>query len=318
MKISVIEPLGLSEEELREIAKPVTDRGNELVIYNNKITDTEELKKRVKDSEVIVLANMPLKAEVINADDKLKMMSIAFTGVDHVELSALKGKDVMVSNAAGYSTSSVAELTFGLTLSVLRNIVPLDKLTREGKTKDGYSQSDLSGKTFGVVGTGAIGAAVCKIAKAFGCKVIAYNRSEKEELKNIGVEYVSLDELLSKSDVVSIHLPQTSDTKGLISKEKIALMKKSAVLINVARGPIVDNNALAEALKKGEIAGAGIDVFDVEPPLDKEYALLKENKAVLTPHIGFATKEAMVRRAHITFENITKWIDGEPQNVVKF
>lgn len=318
MKISVIEPLGLSEEELREIAKPVTDRGNELVIYNNKITDTEELKKRVKASEVIVLANMPLKAEVINADDKLKMMSIAFTGVDHVELSALKGMDVMVSNAAGYSTSSVAELTFGLTLSVLRNIVPLDRITREGKTKDGYSQSDLSGKTFGVVGTGAIGSAVCKIAKAFGCKVIAYNRSEKEELKNIGVEYVSLDELLSKSDVVSIHLPQTSDTKGLIGKGKIALMKKSAVLINVARGPIVDNNALAEALKKGEIAGAGIDVFDIEPPLDKQYALLKENRAVLTPHIGFATKEAMIRRAHITFENITKWMDGEPQNVVKF
>lgn len=318
MKISVIEPLGLSEEELRDIAKSVTDRGNELVIYNNKITDTEELKKRVKDSEVIVLANMPLKAEVINSDDKLKMMSIAFTGVDHVELSALKGKEVMVSNAAGYSTSSVAELTFGLTLSVLRNIVPLDNLTREGKTKDGYSQSDLSGKTFGVVGTGAIGAAVCKIASAFGCKVIAYNRSKKEELKNIGVEYVSLDELLSKSDVVSIHLPQTSDTKGLISKEKIALMKKNAVLVNVARGPIVDNNALAEALKKGEIAGAGIDVFDGEPPLDKEYALLKENKAVLTPHIGFATKEAMVRRAHITFYNIIKWMDGEPQNVVEF
>lgn len=318
MKISVIEPLGLSEEELRNIAKPITDRGNELVIYNNKITDAEELKKRVKDSEVIVLANMPLKAEVINADDKLKMMSIAFTGVDHVELSALKCKDVMVSNAAGYSTSSVAELTFGLTLSVLRNIVPLDRLTREGKTKEGYSQSDLSGKTFGVVGTGAIGSAVCKIAKAFGCKVIAYNRSEKEELKNIGVEYLGLDELLSKSDVVSIHLPQTTDTKALINKEKIALMKKNAVLINVARGPIVDNNALAEALKRGEIAGAGIDVFDVEPPLNKEYALLKENNAVLTPHIGFATKEAMIRRAHITFENISKWMDGEPQNVVKF
>lgn len=318
MKISVIEPLGLSEDELREIAKPITDRGHELIIYNNKVTDTETLKSRVKESEVIVLANMPLKAEVINADDKLEMMSIAFTGVDHVELKALKGRKVAVSNAAGYSTSSVAELTFGLTLSVLRNIVPLDKLTREGKTKDGYSQSDLNGKTFGVIGTGAIGAAVCKIAKAFGCEVIAYNRSEKEELKQIGVKYVTLDELLSKSDIVSVHLPQNDVTKGLISKEKIALMKNTAVLINVARGPIVDNTALAEALRKGEIRGAGVDVFDNEPPLDTEYALLKEANAVLTPHIGFATKEAMIRRAHITFENISKWLDGEPQNVVKF
>ncbi|WP_234123651.1 2-hydroxyacid dehydrogenase [Clostridium hydrogenum] len=318
MKISVIEPLGLSEDELREIAKPITDRGHELIIYNNKVTDTETLKSRVKESEVIVLANMPLKAEVINADDKLQMMSIAFTGVDHVELKALKGRQVAVSNAAGYSTSSVAELTFGLTLSVLRNIVPLDKLTREGKTKDGYSQSDLNGKTFGVIGTGAIGASVCKIAKAFGCEVIAYNRSEKEELKQIGVKYVTLDELLSKSDIVSIHLPQNDVTKGLISKEKIALMKNTAVLINVARGPIVDNTALAEALRNGEIRGAGIDVFDNEPPLDTEYALLREANAVLTPHIGFATKEAMIRRAHITFENIIKWLDGEPQNVVEF
>lgn len=318
MKISVIEPLGLSEDELREIAKPITDRGHELIIYNNKVTDTETLKSRVKESEVIVLANMPLKAEVINADDKIEMMSIAFTGVDHVELKALKGRKVTVSNAAGYSTSSVAELTFGLTLAVLRNIVTLDKLTREGKTKDGYSQSDLNGKTFGVIGTGAIGAVVCKIAKAFGCEVIAYNRSEKEELKQIGVKYVTLDELLSKSDIVSIHLPQNDVTKGLISKEKIALMKNTAVLINVARGPIVDNTALAEALRKGEIAGAGVDVFDNEPPLDTEYALLKEANAVLTPHIGFATKEAMIRRAHITFENISKWLDGEPQNVVEF
>lgn len=317
MKISVIEPLGLSEEELREIAKPITDKGHELIIYNNKVTDTKVLKERVRDSEVIVLANMPLKAEVIEADNKLKMMSIAFTGVDHVELKALKNKEIIVSNAAGYSTESVTELTFGLTLAVLRNIVPLDKLTREGQTKEGYSQSDLSGKTFGVVGTGAIGASVCKIAKAFGCKVLAYNRSEKEELKALGVKYVGLEELLSSSDVVSIHLPQTEETKGIIGKEKLELMKKTAVLINVARGPIVDNNALAKALEDGKIAGAGIDVFDVEPPLPKEYSLLKQNNAVLTPHIGFATKEAMIRRAHITFENISKWMEGKPQNLVK-
>ena len=129
---------------------------------------------------------------------------------------------------------------------------------------------------------------------------------------------MSLDELLSKSDVVSIHLPQSSVTKGLINREKIALMKNSAVLINAARGSIVDNNALAEALKNGKIGGAGIDVFDGEPPLDTSYPLLHAPNTVLTPHIGFATKEAMVRRAHITFDNIIKWLDGNPQNVVKF
>lgn len=227
MRISVIEPLGISEEEIRSIAKTITDRGHEIVIYNEKSTDTNVLKERVKDSEVIVLANMPLKAEVINSDSKLKMMSIAFTGVDHVELSALNNKEVVVSNASGYSTESVTELTFGLVFSVLRNIVPLDKVTREGKTKNGFSQSDLSGKTFGVIGTGLIGASVCRIAKAFGCKVIAYSRSKKEELEVIGVNYVTLDELLAKSDVISVHVPQTQETIGMISKEKIKLMKKT-------------------------------------------------------------------------------------------
>ncbi|URZ02699.1 2-hydroxyacid dehydrogenase [Clostridium felsineum] len=318
MKISVIEPLGLSESEIREIAKPITDRGHEIVVYNEKTTDKNILKARVKDSEVIVLANMPLKAEVINSDSKLKMMSIAFTGVDHVELEGLKNKEIAVSNASGYSTESVTELTFGLVFSVLRNIVPLDKNTRSGKTKDGFSQNDLSGKIFGVIGTGLIGASVCKIAKAFGCKVIAYNRSEKEELKSIGVEYVTLNELLSQSDVVSIHIPQKPETKGLIGKEEIKLMKNTAILINVARGPIVDSKALAQALEKGDIKGAGIDVFDKEPPLDLDYGLLKAKNTVLVPHIGFATKEAMVRRAHITFENILSWLDGKQQNIVKY
>lgn len=318
MKIVVLEPLGISEEEIRSIARSITDKGHELVICNNKVTDTEVLKERVKDAEVLVLANMPLKGEVLASDDKLKMLSIAFTGVDHVELESCKGKDVTVCNAAGYSTSSVTELTFGLIFSVLRNIVALDGALREGKTKEGFSQNDLEGKTLGVIGTGAIGGRVAEIALAFGCKVLAWSRSEKEELKSKGVKYVSLDELLKESDVVSIHTPLNESTKGLISKEKIALMKKNSVLINTARGPIVDNEALAEALKKGDLAGAGIDVFDMEPPIPNDYPLLNAPNTVLSPHIGFATKEAMVRRAKITFKNIEKWLEGNPQNIIKY
>ncbi|WP_127836614.1 2-hydroxyacid dehydrogenase [Clostridium prolinivorans] len=318
MKIVVIEPLGISEEEIRNIAKPITDKGHELIIYNDKITDTNILKKRVKDAEILVLANMPLNGEVIASDEKLKMISVAFTGVDHVDLNVCKDKNIMVCNAAGYSTSSVAELTFGLIFSVLRNIVPLDKLVREGKTKDGYSQTDLAGKTLGVIGTGAIGSKVAEIALAFGCRVIAWSRSEKKELKDKGIKYVSLDELLKQSDIVTIHTPLNDYTKGLISEEKIKLMKKNAILINTARGPIVDNNALAKALKEGKISGAGIDVFDMEPPIPSDYPLLSIRNAVLVPHIGFATKEAMIRRANITFENINKWLEGKPQNVIKY
>lgn len=316
MKIAVLEPLGIPETELRAIAKPITEKGHELIIYSDKTTETEVLKERVKDMDVLVLANMPLKGEVILSNEKIKMISVAFTGVDHVNLKVCKENNIIVSNSAGYSTPSVAELTYGLIISLLRNIVPLDKATREGQTMAGFNQIDLSGKTLGVIGTGTIGKKVAEIGLAFGCKVLAYNRSENEELIKQGVTYLSLEELLKQSDIVTIHLPLTDNTRGLIDKDKIKLMKKDALLINTARGPIVDNQALADALKNGEIAGAGIDVFDMEPPLPLDYPLLNSPNTVLTPHIGFATKEAMKRRAQITFDNILCWLEGNPQNRV--
>mgnify|MGYP003754430955 FL=1 len=316
LKITILEPLGVNEEQLREIAKPITDKGHELVIYNEKTRDVEVLKERVKDTDVLIIANSPLEGEVIRAAEKLKMISVAFTGYDHVDLDACKEKGISVSNAAGYSTPSVAELAFGLMISLLRKVVSLDKVTREGGTMAGYRQNDLYGKTLGVVGVGAIGKNVARIGLAFGCEVLAYNRSQDEELVKEGVKYVDLDELLKASDIVSVHLPLTDETRGLISEEKLKLMKKDALLINTARGQIIDNEALAKALNEGWIAGAGIDVFDMEPPLPADYPLLKAKNAVLTPHIGFATEEAMVRRAHIAFANVEKWMEGSPQNVV--
>ncbi|WIV11738.1 2-hydroxyacid dehydrogenase [Proteiniborus sp. MB09-C3] len=316
MKIAVLEPLGITEKEIRAIAKPITDKGHELIIYNDKVTEIEALKERTKDMDVVVLANMPLKGEVIESSDKLKLISVAFTGVDHVDLEVCKENHIVVSNSAGYSTPSVSELTYGLIISLLRNIVPLDDASRKGKTMTGFNQADLYGKTLGVIGTGAIGKRVAEIGLAFGCKVLAYNRTENEELKNKGVTYLPLEELLGESDIVTIHLPLTKDTRGLIDARKLKLMKENALLINTARGPIIDNKALAEALKNGQLGGAGIDVFDMEPPLPLEYSLLGSPNTVLTPHIGFATKEAMKRRAQITFENIICWLDGNPQNRV--
>ncbi len=316
MKITVLEPLGVSEEELREIAKPITDKGHELVIFNEKETDSEILKERVKDSHVLIIANSPLRREVIEAAANLNMISVAFTGYDHVDLDACKERGISVSNAAGYSTPSVAELAYGLMISLLRKLVPLDKEVREGGTMAGYRQNDLYGKTLGVIGVGAIGKKVASLGLAFGCNVLAYNRSKDEELIKQGVKYVELDELLKESDIVSVHLPLNDETRGLIDEDKIRLMKKDAFLINTARGPIVDNEALAKALNEGWIAGAGIDVFDMEPPIPADYPLLKAKNAILTPHIGFATEEAMVRRAHIAFANVEKWMEGSPQNVV--
>lgn len=317
MKITVLEPLSVPEEDLRKIAKSITDKGHELEIFNDKTSDIEVLKERVKDTDILIIANSPLKGEVIRAAENLKMISVAFTGVDHVDLDVCRERDILVSNAAGYSTHSVAELSFGMMISLLRNIVPLDRVTREGGTMAGYRQRDLYGKTLGVVGTGAIGSKVAEIGLAFGCNVLAYNRSENTDLKAKGVKYIDIEDLFRESDIITIHLPLTPETRGFIDEDKLRLMKKDALLINTARGPIIDNEALAKILKEEKIAGAGIDVFDMEPPLDRDYPLLKEKNVVVTPHIGFATEEAMIRRAYIAFNNVGSWIDGKPENIIK-
>ena len=316
MKVVVLESLGISDDEFNKLSKPLADNGHEVVVYNDGKLDDETLKKRIKDAEVIVIANTVLKGEVIDAAEKLKYISVAFTGYNHIDLEKCKEKGINVSNAAGYSTNSVAEITFGLIISLLRNIVPLETVVREGGTKDGYRQIDLKGKTLGILGTGDIGSAVADIGLAFGCKVIAYNRSEKPALISKGVEYKSLDEVLQSSDIVTLHTPLTDETKHLIDKDKLALMKPSAFLINTAVGPIVDNDALAAALRNGTIAGAGLDRVDMEPPVPADYPILDAPNVVLLPHIGFATEEAMVRRAEITFNNIVKWEKGEQENTV--
>ena len=316
MKIVILEHLGISDEDFNILTKPLTDNGHELVVYNDGISDNETLKVRVKDAEILVLGNMPLCGEVIDAAEKLNYISIAFTGYNHIDLEKCKEKGIKVSNAAGYSTHSVAELTFGLITALLRNIVPLDAITRAGGTKNGYRQIDLNGKTLGILGTGDIGSAVAKLGLAYGCKVIAYNRSVNTELIAQGVEYKSLDEVLTLSDIVTLHIPLTNETQSLINKDKLALMKTSSLLINTAIGPIVDNDALAEALHNNTIAGAGLDRVDMEPPVPADYPILQAPNTVLMPHIGFATDEAMIRRANITFSNIIKWEKGAQENIV--
>lgn len=316
MKIVILESLGVSDEAFNKLAEPLIQNGHEILLYDDGKTDEKTLKERVKDAEILILANMPLSGEVIEAAEKLKYISIAFTGYDHVDLAKCKEKGIQVSNAAGYSTHSVAELTFGLITALLRSIVPLDSVTRAGGTKAGYRQTDLYGKTLGVLGTGAIGGTVAKLGLAYGCRVLAYNRSEKQDLIDMGVEYKSLDEVLSMSDIVSIHTPLTEETKHLIDKAKLAKMKESAFLINTAVGPIVDNESLAKALHEGTIAGAGLDRVDMEPPVPKDYPLLDAPNTVILPHVGYATDEAMIRRAEITFKNVASWERGEQENIV--
>ena len=317
MKIVVMEPLGVALEKIEALAVPLKEAGHEFIYHTTKETNQEKLLARVADADIIMLANQPLSAEIINGCPKLKMLSVAFTGVDHIALEACRARNILVCNAAGYSTNAVAELTFGLAISVIRNIVPCDGRCRSAATKDGLVGFELFGKTFGVVGTGAIGSRVAKIAQAFGCRVLAYSRTPKQELIDLGVEFVALDELLEQADFVSLHVPLTAATKGLISAEAISKMKPTAVLLNTARGPVVDSAALSDALNEGRLAGAGIDVFEIEPPIAKEHPLCHAKNTVLTPHVAFASKEALEARADIVFANLWKYFAGEPQNVVE-
>lgn len=313
MKLVIIEPLGVEKEKLLSMAAEALKNNVEIIYYETKVTDTETLIERGKDADIIAVSNLPLNSDVINGCKNLKLISVAFTGVDHIAMDACRKNGVMVCNCAGYSTAAVADLVFGMIVTLYRNIIPCDKVTREEGTKDGLIGFELEGKKLGVIGTGAIGLRVANIAKAFGCEVYAFSRTVKEVP---GITYMDLDTLLTTCDIISIHTPLNESTKALINAEKIALMKKNSIIINTARGPIIDSNALAKALNSGKIAGAGIDVFEKEPPIGEDHPLLHTPNTVVSPHIGFATKEALVKRAVIVFDNIVKWLENKPQNVM--
>lgn len=317
MKIICMEPLGVSQKKIAGLAAPLKAAGHEVIYYTTKEINQEKLLARIREADILLLANQPLSAELIEQCPNLKFIDIAFTGVDHVGLEAARKRGITVCNAAGYSTNAVAELTFGLAIGAIRNIVAVDGRCRHAATKDGLVGFELFGKTFGVIGTGAIGCRVAKIAQSFGCKVLAYSRSVKPELTDLGVKYVSLDELLAAADFVSLHVPMNSATAKLINAESIAKMKTGAVLINCARGGVVDSEALAGALNSGKLAAAGIDVFEQEPPLAENHPLLHAKNTVVTPHVAFASREALEARADIVFANIDAFLAGRPQNVVK-
>lgn len=313
MKLVIIEPLGVNDEKLLSMAKDMLPADLEIVYYNTRVTDTETLIERGHDADIIAVSNLPMNADVINGCKNLKMLSVAFTGVDHIAMDACKANGVLVSNCAGYSTAAVADLVFGMIIALYRNMIPCNDVVRKEGTKDGLVGFELEGKKFGVIGTGAIGLRTAAIANAFGCQVLAYSRTKKEIP---GITYVDMDTLLSSCDIVSLHTPLNSDTRGLIGKEELAKMKPSAILINTSRGPVVDSAALADALNNGRLAGAGIDVFETEPPIAKDHPLLTAKNVIATPHVAFATKEALEKRAVIVFDNVDKWLKGTPQNVM--
>lgn len=315
MKIVLLEPLGISADKLKSLGDAMTARGHEFVSYDNLTLDEDEQIKRIDGADVVIIANHPLSGKVIDSDPNLKVVSVAFVGIDHVDVEACKRRSIRIFNTGGYCDDAVAELAVGLTLSCLRNIPACDAAVQAGEGKAGLQGFELAGRTVGIVGTGAIGLRTAELFKAFHCKLIGYSRSERDRAKELGLVYKSLDDVMAEADIISVHTPLTPQTKGLIGAKQIAEMKQGAILVNTARGPVVDTDALAEALKANKIC-AGIDVYEKDPPLPADHPLLGAPNLVCTPHVGFDTKESIDRRADMVFENITAWEDGSPVRVM--
>ena len=311
MKITILEPVGAGQKQIDDFKEVLKRHGHSLTIFDTRPEREDEIVRRAGDSDVIIVSNLPLSSSVINKCENLKMISVAFTGFDQIDISTCKKRGIVVCNSAGYSTDSVAELAVGLMISVLRKIVWGDSKTRALSTGEGFLGTELKGKTVGVIGTGAIGTRVIELLKVFGCTIIAYSRTKKP-----GIEFVELDTLLAKSDIVTLHVPLNRETRHLINRDNLKLMKSKSIIINTARGGVIDNHALAEALTKGVVAGAGLDSVDMEPPLPSGYPLLSAPNTVLVPHIGYATGEAIGRRTQIVFENVLSYLRGSLQNRV--
>lgn len=310
-KIVVMEPLGVDHDLVEEKLGDL--EGFELEYFRDRNESPEELKKRIKGAHIVVVSNIKLDADILSEAPDLEMICVAFTGFDLIDIDYCKGKDIVVSNASGYATTGVVELIFGLILDVYRKISEGNRLIRDGGTHHSLLGIEIENKKFGVVGAGAIGKQVIRLAQAFNAEVYVYNRSDV----NIeGVHQCSLEELFSECDIVSISLPLNNSTRGIITKELIDSMKKDSIFINCARGPIVDNEALADALIEKRIAGAGVDVFDTEPPLDPNYKLLSAPNTILTPHVAYYTQEAMEKRLVIVEDNVKSYISGNPINEV--
>ena len=309
-KIVIMESLGISDEELAARKAPFEAKGHVFAVYP-KTTDPQKLIEEARDADAMILANM----DVLRQCSRLKFIDIAFTGVDHVGLDAAKEKGISVSNASGYSNEAVSELVIGMVCSLARNLRAVEDRCRVGKDKTGLVGWEIKGKTVGIIGLGKIGTRTAELFHAFGANILAQSRSLHENAANY-IEQVSQEELLRRSDIVVLHCPLNDSTRGMINAEKLAMMKPSALLVNVARGPVVVEKDLVNALENGVIAGAALDVFENEPPLDPASPVLHAPNCLVTPHVAFATQQSMSLRAEIVFENLAQWMDGHPINVI--
>ncbi len=297
------------------------EKFGEVEYYPN--TVAENTAERVKDADIVIANKAPMNESTLKDAPNVKLICLFATGFDNVDLSYCKSRGIKVANVVNYSTAAVVQHTILLALALEEKLVHYDNYVKSGEygAQDRFSNFDrpfgeLAGKTWGIVGMGNIGRGVARVAQAMGCKVIFYSASGKSTCTEY--ERVELDALLAQSDILSLHCPLSDRTRGLINKEAFSKMKKSAILVNVARGPVVDTQALYEALAQGQIAAAGLDVLEKEPiSRDNPLNEIKDStKLIITPHLAWASTEARERLVNEVAKNIQAFLDGEERNIV--
>ncbi len=320
MKIVILDgytvnPGDLSWDGLKEFG--------ELTVYDRTPKDLSAILERIGDAEIVLENKINMSRELMDACPNLRYIGEIATGYNNVDCAAAKEKGITVTNIPAYSTASVAQLAFALLLEICHHTAHHNDLVHQGEWcscpdtmfyDHTWPIIELAGKTLGIIGFGQIGQSVARIARAFGMKVIAYSRTVREEGKALA-DYVTLDELLAQSDVITLHCPLFPETKGIINKESIAKMKDGVILLNTSRGPLVNEADLADALRSGKVYAAGVDVVS-EEPMREDNPLLTAPECFITPHMAWMSKEARTRLIDIAVNNVRAWKAGEAINVV--
>lgn len=316
MKIVVLDGYALNPGDLSwDGVKPLAE---DIQVYDR--TKTEDIVERAREADLILTNKTPLAAETLKQLPKLRYIGVLATGYNIVDVEAAAAQDIIVTNIPSYSTQAVAQLVFALILEFCHNVKLHSDAVKGGEWASSADFSftkaplvELSGKTMGIIGYGSIGKAAAQLAEAFGMNVIAAGSGRPNPSADRPL--VSKEEVFKQADFISLHCPLTESTKGMISKETIRLMKPNAILINTARGGLIVDQDLADALNEGIIAGAGLDVLTMEPP-EPDNPLLKAPNCLITPHIAWATKEARARLMKLAAENIAAYQKGRPIHVV--
>jgi glycerate dehydrogenase len=317
MKIVVLDGRPLSAERSGWSG---LDQFGELELYQSSSAD--EVRSRASGAEILITNKAPIQASLIDESGSLRFVSVTATGFDCVDIAAARRRGIPVSNVPVYGTRSVAQYVFALLLELCHHVSLHDQAVRAGEWTNQPDFSirkspliELSSKTMGIVGLGRIGECTAELAHAFGMKVLAHDSFQRPLQSGLSVEWCELDDLFARSDVISLHCPLTPQTAGLVKRERLLKMKPTAFLINTARGPLMIDADLAQALDEGRLAGAAVDVVSVEP-IRMDNPLLRARNCVVTPHIAWATAEARGRLMESTVANVAAFLAGEPVNVV--